>query len=114
MKNIFFLTFIFISSFSFAQVSFKGYLIDAEDNKLKNVAVNLYKGDEKISTKIWSKSFDYDLELEKYYTLELRKNGFVVKRISISTYEGDKGAEPFLVVMELIKNSEKLKRIDSD
>ena len=103
-----------ISSSLSAQVSFTGYLVDREDKKLKNVEVNLYEGNEKLSTKNWSKSFDYDLKLETYYTLELVKEGFMPKRIAISTFEGDKGAEPFLFVMELVSQKDIVKGMDED
>ena len=106
---------IFLISYSLsAQVSFTGYLVDREDKKLKNVEVNLYEGNEKLSSKNWSKSFDYDLKLETYYTLELVKEGFVPKRIAISTFEGDKGAEPFLFVMELVSQKDIVKGMDED
>ena len=93
---------LFITS-AVAQVNFTGYLVDEDESKMKNVTVNLYSDNELISTKEWSKKFDYQLELEKYYTLELVKDGFTTKRIAISTFEGDKGAEPFMFVMELVK-----------
>ncbi len=103
-----------VSVSGFSQVSFTGYLMDADENKIKDVAVNLYKGNEKVSTEKWSKKFEYDLELETYYTLELVKEGFVSKRIAISTFEGDKGAEPFMFVMELIAKEDAVKGMDED
>tara|TARA_B100000809_G_scaffold172348_1_gene169625 strand:- start:221 stop:559 length:339 start_codon:yes stop_codon:yes gene_type:complete len=112
MREIVFVIFIFISSLSFSQVSFTGYLVDSNHDKLKDVEVNLYQGDEKISTKKWSKSFDYNLELEKYYTLELVKKGFLSKKIAISTFEGEKRSESFLFVMELIENKNSINGID--
>ncbi|MBL4669229.1 MAG: hypothetical protein JKY30_08205 [Flavobacteriales bacterium] len=108
------ITLLLFTTTIFSQVAFKGYLIDANDKKLKDVEVNLFKGNEKISTKKWSKSFDYDLELEAYYTLELVKKGFISKRIAISTFEGSKGAEPFLFVMELIAEKDGIKGMDED
>ncbi|MDB4533376.1 hypothetical protein N9242_00785 [Vicingaceae bacterium] len=114
MKQLLLILFIIISSCSFAQVSFTGYFVDSDNGKLKDVEVNLFKGNEKISTKKWSKSFEYDLGLEMYYTLELVKEGFISKRIAISTFEGDKGAEPFLFVMELIKNDDGIDGLDKD
>ena len=106
MKTLF--TILLVSFFfsANAQVSFMGYLVDVDEKGLRDVSVSLYQENEKISTKKWSKKFEYDLELEKYYTLELQKEGFEVKRIAISTFEGDKGAEPFLFVMELIEAKE--------
>mgnify|MGYP000448133083 CR=1 FL=1 len=114
MKNILFFICIIISSLSFSQVSFTGYLVDSEEEKLKDVEVNLYQGNEKVSTTLWSKKFEYNLDLEKYYTLELIKEGFISKKIAISTIKGDKDAEPFLFVMELIKKSKEIKGVDSD
>lgn len=112
------LLFIFIALLLFipsilSQVSFTGYLVDANEKKLKDVEVNLFKGNEKVSTKKWTKKFEYDLALETYYTLELVKEGFIPKRIAISTFEGDKGAEPFMFLMELIAK-EDAKGIDED
>lgn len=86
-----------------AQVSFMGYLVDKNEKSIKDVTINLYHNNEKVSSNDWSKKFEYDLDLEKYYTLELQKEGYETKRIAISTFEGDKGAEPFLFVMELKK-----------
>jgi hypothetical protein len=103
-----------LSSTMSAQVSFTGYLVDTEEQKLKDVEVNLYKGNEKLSSKKWSKKFDYDLELETYYTLELVKVGFIAKRIAISTFQGDKGAEPFLFVMELVAKIDGVEGLDED
>jgi len=97
-----------------SQVTFTGYLVDSEDSKLKNVEVNLYQDNEKISSNKWSKKFEYNLELETYYTLELVKEGFIPKLIAISTFEGNKGAEPFMFVMELIKEEDAIKGADTD
>ena len=114
----FFITIIFsiliFVDVSFSQVNFMGYLVSKDNKKIKDVVVNLYKGNEQISSKIWSNKFDYDLDLETYYTLELMKEGFVPKRIAISTFEGDKGAEPFLFVMELIAEKDATEGVDSD
>ncbi|PCJ26367.1 MAG: hypothetical protein COA97_06185 [Flavobacteriales bacterium] len=99
---------------AFSQVNFTGYLVDGNDKKMKDVTVNLYKGNEIVSTKKWGKKFDYNLALETYYTLELIKEGFISKRIAISTFEGDKGAEPFMFVMELIKVQDGIKGMDED
>jgi hypothetical protein len=91
---------------SFSQVLFTGYLVNEDNAKMKDVTVSLYSGNEKISSEKWSKKFDYNLELQKYYTLELQKEGYLAKRIAISTFEGDKGAEPFMFVMELVEAKE--------
>ncbi len=98
----------------FSQVNFTGYMVDTEDNKMKDVVVNLYKGNDIVSAKKWAKKFEYDLELETYYTLELVKEGFVSKRIAISTFEGDKGAEPFMFVMELVAKKDRIEGMDED
>ena len=99
-----------ISVSGFSQVNFTGYLVDNNDAKLRDVTVNLFKGNDKVSSKKWSKKFEYDLELESYYTLELVKPQLTVKRIAISTFQGDKGAEPFMFVMEMMPT----KYIDPD
>lgn len=116
MKQSFILsiTLLLFTTTMFAQVSFTGYLVDAANKKLKNVTVNLYKGNDTVSTKVWSKKFDYNLELETYYTLELVKEGFISKRIAISTFQGDKGAEPFLFVMELVAKKDGIEGVDED
>ena len=108
------ITFLLFSTTVLAQANFTGYLVDAEDKKLKNVTINLYQGNDAVSTKVWSKKFDYTLKLETYYTLELVKDGFVSKRIAISTFQGDKGAEPFLFVMELIAKDDAVEGVDED
>ena len=114
MKTIVLTAVILLSFAGYAQVSFTGYMVDINDKKLKDVEVNLYRGNEIISTKNWSKSFDYDLDLEKYYTLEMVKDGFIAKRIAISTFEGDKGAAPFVFVMQLIASEKGLEGLDQD
>lgn len=106
MKTLVTMLFTIILTSSYAQVNFTGYLVDQDESKMKNVTINLYSGNELVSSEEWSKKFDYQLDLEKYYTLELVKEGFVTKRIAISTFEGDKGVEPFLFVMELVKAKE--------
>jgi hypothetical protein len=106
--------FIFLYSFVYSQVTFSGYLVDEENKKMKDVLVNLYEGNVKVSTKKWSKKFEYDLKLETYYTLELIKEGFIPKRIAISTFEGDKGADPFMFVMELVKERKGVDNSDLD
>jgi hypothetical protein len=111
--TVFIIFFLFAAS-AFSQVNFTGYMVNKDNNKIKDVSINLYKGNDKISSKKWSKKFEYDLELETYYILELVKAGFVSKRIAISTFEGDKGAEPFLFVMELIAKKDEIKSTDSD
>ena len=91
------------SLFGFSQVNFSGYLVDETDKSMKDVTINLYEGNNLISTTKWTKKFTYDLKLPSYYTLELVKDEYIPKRIAISTFEGDKGAEPFMFVMELIR-----------
>jgi len=78
-----------------AQVNFSGYMVDEENKSMRDVTINLYEENNLISTVVWAKKFSYDL-----------KDGFMPKRIAISTFEGDKGAEPFMFVMELIKRRE--------
>ncbi len=108
------IAFFFLSNIAFSQVNFTGYLVDKENKKMKDVVINLYKGNEQISSIKWSNKFDYDLALETYYTIELVKEGFVPKKIAVSTFQGDKGAEPFLFVMELVAEKDAVKDVDSD
>lgn len=96
----------FSSFIAFAQVNFTGYLVDETNGKMKDVTINLYEENTLISSETWAKKFSYDLKMDKYYTLELTKEGYIPKRIAISTFDGDKGAEPFMFVMELLKTRE--------
>tara|TARA_R110001592_G_scaffold208843_2_gene459895 strand:- start:8892 stop:9350 length:459 start_codon:yes stop_codon:yes gene_type:complete len=105
---------IFESILLFSQVNFTGYLVDEESNKMRDVTINLYEENNLVSSTKWAKKFSYDLDLEKYYTLELVKEGFIPKKIAISTFEGDKGAEPFMFVMELLKKREGVDESDLD
>lgn len=98
----------------FSQVNFTGYLVDEENNRMRDVTINLYEDNNLVSSDKWAKKFSYDLELEKYYTLELIKEGFIPKRVAISTFEGDKGADPFMFVMELLKKREGVDESDLD
>lgn len=115
MKQIILFTFLFFGSgLVFSQVNFTGYLVDEENNKMRDVTINLYEDNSLVSSDKWAKKFSYDLDLEKYYTLELVKEGFIAKRVAISTFEGDKGAEPFMFVMELLKKREGVDDSDLD
>jgi len=106
VKHFITLSIIFLLAVSaVGQVTFTGYLVDADDKKMKDVEIIFFKGNEKISTKKWSKKFEYNLALEEYYTLELVKVGFLSKRIAISTFEGRKNTD-FMFVMELIEKKE--------
>lgn len=105
---------LFESLVLFSQVNFTGYLVDEDNNKMRDVIINLYEENNLISSTKWAKKFSYDLTLDKYYTLELVKEGFISKKIAISTFEGDKGAEPFMFVMELLKKREGVDESDLD
>lgn len=108
------LPFLLLSLFSFSQVTFSGFIVDKSDKKMKDVSINLYEGNEIVSKQQWSKKFKYDLDLEKYYVIELKKEGFVSKKIAISTFEGNKNAAPFMFVMEMVKEKKSGNKIDSD
>ncbi|TXB65767.1 hypothetical protein FRY74_04160 [Vicingus serpentipes] len=115
MKRFLLFTYLFIfPMLIFSQVNFTGYLVDEENNKMRDVTINLYEDNNLVSSDKWAKKFSYDLELEKYYTLELIKEGFIPKRVAISTFEGDKGADPFMFVMELLKKREGVDESDLD
>ena len=115
MKNIFVvLAFILFITNVNSQVNFSGYMVDEENKSMRDVTINLYEENVLISTVSWAKKFSYDLKLQKYYTLELVKDGFMPKRIAISTFEGDKGAEPFMFVMELVKKRKGVDDSDMD
>lgn len=100
--------------FAFAQVNFMGYLQDEAGKSMKDITINLYEENNLISTETWTKKFSYDLKIDRYYTLELTKEGYITKRIAISTFDGDKGAEPFMFVMELLKKRKGVDESDLD
>jgi len=102
------------SLLAFSQVNFTGYMVDENNSKMRDVTINLYQENELISSIIWAKKFSYDLKIDKYYTLELVKKGFIPKRIAISTFDGDKGADPFMFVMELLKTREGIDESELD
>ena len=88
-------------------VSFTGYLIDTQDKKIKDVTVVVYDGNEKlVTTKTKANKFTTDLHLNKYYTIEFVKDGYVSKRIGISTLADTDDIEPFMFLMEMIEEVE--------
>ena len=113
-RFLFFAYLVIFPMLIFSQVNFTGYLVDEENDRMRDVTINLYEENNLVSTQKWAKRFSYDLELEKYYTLELIKEGFIPKRVAISTFEGDKGADPFMFVMELLKKREGVDESDLD
>jgi hypothetical protein len=112
MKTLFTLLFSLTFSFIYCQASFTGYLVDKKENKLKDVTVNLYEGNTQLKSDKYSKKFDFNLELEKYYTVEIIKEGYTPKKIAISTIGGDKAAEPFMFVMEMIEEGKLSENFD--
>ena len=56
-KLVLIISLVFYSFFSGAQVTFTGYLVDEESEKMKGVTVNLYQDNELLSTKKWNKKF---------------------------------------------------------
>ena len=114
MKTLLTSLLLLIFSLSFSQVSFTGYLTDKSENKLKDVTVNLYEGNTKLKTEKCSKKFEYSLALEKYYTVEIIKDGFISKKIAISTINGDKSAEPFLFVVEMAEDGDVNENFDTE
>lgn len=107
MRHLFMIAAIFLTANIYSQTMFTGYLVNEDNQKVKDAQVNLYASNEKISTKKWSKKFDYTLEMGNQYTIEIIKEGYFTKRISISTEGGDKNAPPFLFVMELKSQTNK-------
>lgn len=114
MKTLFTILLAFTFSIAYCQVSFTGYLVDKAETKLKNVTVNLYEGNTKLKTENCSKKFEYTLVLEKYYTIEIIKDGFISKKIAISTIKGDKGAEPFMFVLEIAEVGDVNENFDTE
>lgn len=113
-KSIILFVTLFSYCFTYAQVNFTGYLTDEENNKLKDVTINIYDQNELISTEIVSKKLSYDLSINSYYTLELVKDGFYTKRIAISTFGAKKTTEPFLFAVEMLMIQQGKDNLDTD
>lgn len=104
MKTIItFLVVIFIAINGFGQIEFKGYILNEKGKKLNNVEIKLYEENSLIHSDFITNKFAYNLWLNKYYTVELSKEGYFTKRIAISTLASVYDADPFECDIELIK-----------
>lgn len=115
MKTIItFLAAILIAINGFGQIEFKGYIVNEKGKKLNNVEIKLYEENSLIHSDFITNKFTYNLWLNKYYTVELSKEGYLTKRIVISTLASVYDAEPFECDIELIKKSDDLDGFDFD
>lgn len=90
----------------FAQPLLKGIVVDENNKKLNNVEINLFEENSLIYTEFVSKKFSYNLSINKYYTIEISKEGYYTKRIIISTKASQFDVEPFECSIELVKIEE--------
>ena len=109
-----FLTAILIAINGFSQIEFKGYIVNEKGKKLNNVEIKLYEENSLIHSDFITNKFTYNLWLNKYYTVEISKEGYLTKRIVISTLASVYDAEPFECDIELIKKSDDLDGFDFD
>ncbi len=115
MKTIItFLAAILIAINGFSQIEFKGYIVNEKGKKLNNVEIKLYEENSLIHSDFITNKFAYNLWLNKYYTVEISKEGYLTKRIVISTLASVYDAEPFECDIELIKKTDDLDGFDFD
>lgn len=107
MKTI--VTLVFAICFAgnlFAQPLIKGYVVDENNKKLSNIEINIFEENSLLYTEIISKKFNYHLAINKYYTIEISKEGYYTKRIVVSTIASRFDIEPFECNIELVKIEE--------
>lgn len=107
MKTI--ATFLFAFCFAgslFAQPLLKGIIVNENNKKLSNVEINLFEENSLIYTEFISKKFSYNLSINKYYTIEISKEGYYTKRIVVSTKASQYDVAPFECSIELVKIEE--------
>lgn len=65
-------------------------IVDENGDKLKGCAITLYEGNKVVeSTEDASSKVKYFLKGDSYYTIEVKQNGFVTKRIAFDTRVND-------------------------
>ncbi|HEY9083939.1 MAG TPA: hypothetical protein VIN73_11440 [Vicingaceae bacterium] len=113
-KIVTFLAVIFITISGFAQVEFKGYIVNEKGKKLNNVEIKLYEDNSLIHSDFFTNKFAFNLWVNRYYTIELSKEGYFTKRIVFSTLASVYYADPFECDIELIKKSDDIDDSDFD
>src|SRR5690606_40779552 len=107
MKTIItFLAAFLITINGFGQIEFRGYIVNEKGKKLNNVEIKLYEDNSLIHSDYIANKFAYNLWINKYYTIELSKEGYLTKRIVFSTLASVYYADPFECDIELIKKSD--------
>lgn len=115
MKTIvIFLAAALIAINGFGQIEFKGYIVNEKGKKLNNVEITLYEYNSIVHSDFITKKFAYSLVVNRYYTIELSKEGYHTKRIVVSTLASVYYAEPFECDIELVKKSDELDDSMSD
>lgn len=115
MKTIItFLAATLIAINGFGQIEFKGYILNEKGKKLNNVEVKLYEDNSLIYSDFITNKFAFNLWVNRYYTIELSKEGYFTKRIVFSTLASVYYADPFECDIELIKKSDDLDGSDFD
>ena len=109
-----FLAATFIAINGFGQVEFKGYIVNEKGKKLNNVEIKLFEENSLIHSDFITNKFAYNLWINKYYTIELSKEGYFTKRIVFSTLASVYYADPFECDIELIKKSGDIDDSDFD
>lgn len=86
-------------------VEVSGHIVDPDNKKIKDTRIVIYNENSFVK-EIESKrgKFEFTLQPGHYYTIEMKKKGFLTKRIGISTYIPPKTyvVEPFMFAMEMI------------
>lgn len=115
MKTIItFLAAFLITINGFGQIEFRGYIVNEKGKKLNNVEIKLYEDNSLIHSDYIANKFAYNLWINKYYTIELSKEGYFTKRIVFSTLASVYYADPFECDIELIKKSDDIDDSDFD
>jgi flavodoxin len=87
--SIFLLLLLSLSDFAFAQEKYSVFgRVKIENGSLENTRISILKNAEKMSSSLidGSGKFEYELDFGNEYILEFSKEGFVTKKVSISTF----------------------------
>lgn len=116
MKKLFPLFLLLFSNiYLFGQIEFISHFVDEKNEKLKDIQVVIYDGNEVILNEKSSKKISFNLLPNKYFTLELSKEGYYTKRIMIETHAGKtQPPQNFEFKIELVKISIESQEKDSD
>lgn len=114
MKVLFsILVILFSNYYLFGQIELIGHVVDEGNNKLKDIQVNVYDGNQLVINETASKKFDFFLSNNKHYTIELSKAGYYTKRIIVET-NTDKPTDPFEFKVELLRINDEIDETSFD